>query len=183
MHHVSTECSRALLGTRLPSSWQQWRMAANVTPVRSTPGAHGTPLRTPGSAGDASPDVSQLVQRLQVLRSRLSTMTATLEQSVAAASPLRGKADEEILYSTPKLVSQLLDGPIGQDVLLLLAPGAPAPAGTNVTEVRFTLSASSEEELEALVELLQLQDEQGVSKRSMSRSCGCNVGPRARVSV
>ena len=158
-------------------------MAANVTPARSTPGAHGDPLRTPGSAGAASPDVSQLVQRLQVLRSRLSTMTATLEHSVAAASPLRGKADEEILYSTPKLVSQLLDGPIGQDVLLLLAPGAPAPAGTNVTEVRFTLSASSEEELEALVELLQLQDEQGVSERSMSRSCGCNVGPRARVSV
>jgi hypothetical protein len=140
-------------------------MAANVTPARSTPGAHGDPLRTPGSAGAASPDVSQLVQRLQVLRSRLSTMTATLEHSVAAASPLRGKADEEILYSTPKLVSQLLDGPIGQDASLLLAPGAPAPAGTNVTEVRFTLSASSEEELDALVELLQLQDEHGVSER------------------
>ena len=131
---------------------------ANVTPARGTPGASGELLRTPGSA--ASPDASQLVERLQVLKSRLSTMTKTLEQSVAAASPLRGKANEEILYSTPKLVAQMLDGPIGQEASLVLAPGAPAPAGTTVTEVRFTLAASSEEEMEALVELLQLREAQ-----------------------
>ena len=138
-------------------------MAANVvvTPARGTPGASGELLRTPGSAGAAaSPDASQLVERLQVLKSRLSTMTKTLEQSVAAASPLRGKANEEILYSTPKLVAQMLDGPIGQEASLVLAPGAPAPAGTTVTEVRFTLAASSEEEMEALVELLQLREAQ-----------------------
>ena len=132
---------------------------APMTPARGTPGASGELLRTPGSAG-ASPDASQLVERLQVLKSRLSTMTKTLEQSVAAASPLRGKANEEILYSTPKLVAQMLDGPIGQEASLVLAPGAPAPAGTTVTEVRFTLAASSEEEMEALVELLQLREAQ-----------------------
>ena len=69
--------------------------------------------RTPGSVG-GSPDPAQLVERLQSLKSRLSNMTKTLEQSVAAASPLRGSANEDILYSTPKHVMQLLEGPLGQ---------------------------------------------------------------------
>jgi hypothetical protein len=132
--------------------------AASVTPAR---GSALTPLRTPGSAG--SPDSSQLVERLQLLKSRLSTMTRTLEQSVAAASPLRGKANEQIVYSTPKLVSQLLETPIGQDASLFLAPGQDAPDGAEVTEIRFTLAATSDEEVAALVAMLE--DSKGAESR------------------
>jgi hypothetical protein len=133
--------------------------AASVTPARSAAAANScslTPLRTPGSTG--SPDSSQLVERLQLLKSRLSNMTKTLEQSVAAASPLRGKANEQIIYSTPRLVAQVLEGAIGQDESLFLAPGQEPTDGAEVTEIRFTLAAASDEEIEALVGMLQLED-------------------------
>jgi len=129
----------------------QRAMSSDMTPTRN---ALLSPLRTPGSAG--SPDPSLLVERLQALKSRLSNMTQTLEESVAAASPLRGKANEEILYSTPKLVTQLLEGPLGQDASLFLAPGEAVAPGVQVTEVRFTLAGASDEEIEAIIELLNL---------------------------
>lgn len=144
---------------------------AEMTPTRSD-AASSAHLRTPGSAGPiSSPDPSQLVERLQALKSRLSNMTKTLEQSVAAASPLRGKSNEEILYSTPKLVTQLLEGPLGQDAALFLEPGQAAAPGTQVTEVRFTLAGASEEEIEALIELLKLQDAQGLQSSPSRPLC------------
>lgn len=107
---------------------------AEMTPTRSD-AASSAHLRTPGSAGPiSSPDPSQLVERLQALKSRLSNMTKTLEQSVAAASPLRGKSNEEILYSTPKLVTQLLEGPLGQDAALFLEPGQAAAGAARTVE-------------------------------------------------
>lgn len=97
------------------------------------------------------------------MKSRLSNMTKTLEQSVAAASPLRGKGDEQIIYSTPKLVAQVMDGPIGQDESFFLAPGQDAAEGAEVTEIRFTLAAASDEEIEELVRLLQLDSAPGAA--------------------
>ena len=151
-------CSRAFVSpARSRPSPPTADMSAH-TPARTAGGPANTPAHTPGQ------DSAQLVDRLQALKQRLSTMTRTLEDSVATASPLRGKANEEILYSTPKLVKELVDGVLGQDPSLFLAPGEAAPAGTQVTEVRFTLAASSEEEIETLVKLLEVQGAHGNGK-------------------
>ena len=61
-------------------------------------------------------------------------------------------------------MKELVDGVLGQDPSLFLAPGEAAPAGTQVTEVRFTLAASSEEEIETLVKLLEVHGAHGNGK-------------------
>ena len=62
-----------------------------------------------------------------------------------------------------KGVSQLLETPIGQDASLFLAPGQDAPDGVEVTEIRFTLAATSDEEVAALVAMLE--DSKGAESR------------------
>ena len=159
---MQTPCSRVLVSpARSRPSPPTADMSAH-TPVRTAGGPANTPAQTP--ARTPGQDSAQLVDRLQALKQRLSTMTRTLEDSVATASPLRGKANEEILYSTPKLVKELVDGVLGQDPSLFLAPGEAAPAGTQVTEVRFTLAASSNEEIETLVKLLEVHGAHGNGK-------------------
>ena len=50
----------------------------------------------------ASADPSQLVERLQALKKRLSNMAKTLETNVASASPVKGVQSDDIVYSTPR---------------------------------------------------------------------------------
>mmetsp|Transcript_54395 Transcript_54395/g.127176 ORF Transcript_54395/g.127176 Transcript_54395/m.127176 type:complete len:126 (+) Transcript_54395:218-595(+) len=118
----------------------------------------GSEFQTPAKTAPeqpTTPDSNQLVERLQALKARLSNMARTLEESVAAASPMKNSAEEEIVYSTPKLVKQLLESDVGQDSALFLAKDQTASSDQHVTEIRFTISAQSEEEIAEMVKLLE----------------------------
>mmetsp|Transcript_45294 Transcript_45294/g.108005 ORF Transcript_45294/g.108005 Transcript_45294/m.108005 type:complete len:137 (-) Transcript_45294:166-576(-) len=110
-----------------------------------------TPLRGKDGLPPTSPDASQLVDRLQALKARLASMTRTLEDSVSAASPVRTRADEEVVYTTPKLMHKLLQGPLAADARLFVAENERVGDGEHITEVRFTLAASSAAEADTLI--------------------------------
>mmetsp|Transcript_56012 Transcript_56012/g.137355 ORF Transcript_56012/g.137355 Transcript_56012/m.137355 type:complete len:122 (-) Transcript_56012:224-589(-) len=103
-------------------------------------------MATPGA-----PDPSKLVHRLQMLKKRLSNMAKTLETNVASASPARGIQSEDIVYSTPRLVKELVDGPMGQDRSLFVDGAGTDGEQEGVMEVRFTLSVASDKEMEDLI--------------------------------
>ena len=128
---------------------------ANRNDVSVVPQTPGSAERVSGDSATTEP--SKLVERLHALKTRLSDMTKTLEDSVATVSPLRGKSNEEIVYSTPKFVAQLLDAQ--HDSSLFLAPHEDAPADSKVIEVRFTLAASSDQDVASLLEQLELQSQ------------------------
>mmetsp|Transcript_10873 Transcript_10873/g.21504 ORF Transcript_10873/g.21504 Transcript_10873/m.21504 type:complete len:121 (+) Transcript_10873:191-553(+) len=107
-----------------------------------------------------SPDPSKLVERLQALKKRLSNMAKTLETNVASASPVRGIQSDDIVYTTPRLVKELIDGKLGEDRSLFVdrVDGDEGASGEYM-EVRFTLSAASDEEMEDLINMLRANPE------------------------
>lgn len=110
--------------------------------------------RSSGSLEHTPTDPSLLVERLQLLKSRLAKMTKTLEASVSSASPIRSSDSEDIVYSTPKLVQQLLESQLDAEPSRFLNPGETPGDDDHITEIRFTLATSSEEEAENLIKLL-----------------------------
>eukprot|EP00960_Hanusia_phi_P037558 753017-Hanusia_phi.AAC.4 len=110
--------------------------------------------RSSGSLEHTPTDPSLLVERLQLLKSRLAKMTKTLEASVSSASPIKSSDSEDIVYTTPKLVQQLLESQMATDPSRFLGPSETPAEDEHVTEIRFTLATGSEEEAENLVKLL-----------------------------
>mmetsp|Transcript_52752 Transcript_52752/g.105670 ORF Transcript_52752/g.105670 Transcript_52752/m.105670 type:complete len:124 (+) Transcript_52752:1-372(+) len=120
-------------------------------------GAFQTPAKsTPEQP--ATPDSNQLVERLQALKARLSNMAQTLEESVAAASPMKSTAEEEIVYSTPKLVKQLLESQVADRAVFLGQKEEPR-SEQQVTEIRFTISAQNDEEIEEMLKMLECYEQ------------------------
>uniref|UniRef100_A0A7S0W7Q6 Uncharacterized protein n=1 Tax=Hemiselmis tepida TaxID=464990 RepID=A0A7S0W7Q6_9CRYP len=108
-------------------------------------------------AAAPSPDPSKLVERLQALKKRLSNMAKTLETNVASASPVKGIQSEDIIYTTPRLVKELIDGE-DRSIFVDRIDGDEGANGEYM-EVRFTLSAASDEEMEQLITMLRANPE------------------------
>lgn len=103
-----------------------------------------------------APDPAKLVERLQSLKNRLANMAQTLENSVAASTPIKGSATDEIMYSTPKVVKEFLEGPVPKD---FVSSDYVANEGEQIIEIRYTIAASSQDEVERIIsELRQKPD-------------------------
>jgi hypothetical protein len=95
-----------------------------------------------------APDPAKLVERLQSLKMRLANMAQTLENSVAASTPVKGSISDEIMYSTPKVVKEFLEGPVPKD---FVSSDYVATEGEQIIEIRYTISASNQEEVDRIV--------------------------------
>jgi hypothetical protein len=96
----------------------------------------------------ATPDPAKLVERLQSLKNRLANMAQTLENSVAASTPIKGSASDEIMYSTPKVVKEFLEGPVPKD---FISSDYVASGSEQIIEIRYTIAASSQEEVDKII--------------------------------
>jgi hypothetical protein len=95
-----------------------------------------------------APDPAKLVERLQSLKMRLANMAQTLENSVAASTPVKGSVTDEIMYSTPKVVKEFLEGPVQKD---FVSSDYVATEGEQIIEIRYTIAASNQEEVDRIV--------------------------------
>jgi hypothetical protein len=95
-----------------------------------------------------APDPAKLVERLQSLKMRLANMAQTLENSVAASTPVKGSVSDEIMYSTPKVVKEFLEGPVPKD---FVSSDYVATEGEQIIEIRYTIAASNQEEVDRIV--------------------------------
>ncbi len=109
--------------------------------------------RTPSSA---APDPAKLVERLQSLKTRLANMAQTLENSVASSTPLKvGCPSDEIMYSTPKVVKEFLEGPVAKDRSIFVHSDYVAEEGEQILEIRYTIAAASQEEVDQIISQLR----------------------------
>ena len=96
----------------------------------------------------AAPDPAKLVERLQSLKNRLANMAQTLENSVAASTPVKGSASDEIMYSTPKVVKDFLESQVTKD---FVSSDYVANESEQIIEIRYTIAASSQEEVDRII--------------------------------
>ena len=95
-----------------------------------------------------APDPAKLVERLQSLKNRLANMAQTLENSVAASTPVKGSASDEIMYSTPKVVKDFLESQVTKD---FVSSDYVANESEQIIEIRYTIAASSQEEVDRII--------------------------------
>ena len=95
-----------------------------------------------------APDPAKLVERLQSLKNRLANMAQTLEISVAASTPVKGSASDEIMYSTPKVVKDFLESQVTKD---FVSSDYVANESEQIIEIRYTIAASSQEEVDRII--------------------------------
>lgn len=95
-----------------------------------------------------APDPAKLVERLQSLKTRLANMAQTLENSVAASTPVKGSPSDEIMYSTPKVVKEFLEGQVPKD---FVPSDYVANESEQIIEIRYTIAASTQDEVDRIV--------------------------------
>ena len=124
-------------------------------------GLHSNPPTHMDAAGRSPllPDPTKLVERLQSLKNRLANMAVSLENSVAAATPIKGSASEEIMYSTHKMVKEFLDGPAAQDRSIFISSDYVPQDDEHIMEIRFTVTAQNQEEVDHVVSQLRKHPE------------------------
>ena len=109
------------------------------------------------SPSQSVPDPAKLVERLQSLKTRLANMAQTLENSVASATPLKGGTpSDEILYSTPKIVKEFLEGPMCKDNSIFVPVDYVAEDGEQIIEIRYTIPAANQEDVDKIISQLRL---------------------------
>ena len=111
----------------------------------------------PQGSRTPAPDPAKLVERLQSLKNRLANMALTLENSVAASTPVKGSNSDEIMYSTPKMVKEFMEGPIANDRSIFVPAEYVGVDGEQIVEIRFTIPATTQEEVDKIVSQLRRQ--------------------------